>query len=128
MAPSNSCVIPEVIVAGSRTITNLQVVTVAIERSGFRVAEVVSGCARGADQLGEAWARSQHLPVKQFPADWDRYGKRAGYLRNELMSEYADALVAIWDGISSGTKHMIEKARERGLKVYVHLMPTRLNG
>ncbi len=115
----------KVIVAGSRTITDPQVIAAAINHSGFRITEVVSGCARGVDQLGEAWARSQHIPVKQFPANWDQHGKRAGYLRNEQMSRYADALVAIWDGISSGTKHMIDSARERGLKVYVHLMPAR---
>jgi hypothetical protein len=70
--------------------------------------EVVSGCARGADQLGERWADERGYPVKRFPADWHKHGKRAGYLRNEEMAGYATHLVAFWDGRSRGTKHMID--------------------
>lgn len=54
-----------------------------------------------------------------MPADWDLYGKSAGFKRNVQMAEYADALVAFWDGASSGTKHMIETAQKMGLDVRV---------
>ena len=57
--------------------------------------------------------------MRVFPADWDKYGKRAGYLRNVQMAEYADALLAFWDGESRGTKNMIDEALSRGLKVGV---------
>jgi hypothetical protein len=82
-------------------------------------AEIVSGAANGADKLGERYAREHGLRISSHPADWDRYKKSAGYIRNKEMAEYADALIAFWDGKSKGTKHMIDLAREHGLKVRV---------
>lgn len=81
--------------------------------------EIVSGTAAGADRLGERYAKEKGLKLKQFPADWNKYGKRAGYLRNVQMAEYADCLFAFWDGVSRGTKHMINLGREHGLCVRV---------
>lgn len=86
--------------------------------------EIISGTARGADQLGERFAKEYKLNLVKFPANWDSFGKRAGYLRNAEMSKYAkqDAelgvLIAFWNG-SKGTKHMIDLATKDGLKVYV---------
>lgn len=82
----------------------------------IKVTEVVSGCARGADKGGEMWAESRGLPIKRFPADWDTFGKRAGYLRNAQMADYADAVV-LFPG-NKGTSMMFDLARERGLKIY----------
>ena len=81
--------------------------------------EIVSGNARGADKLGERYAKEHNLPVKLFPANWDKYGKRAGYLRNQEMANYADVLIAFWDEKSKGTKHMIDIAKKQGLTVIV---------
>ena len=84
--------------------------------------EIVSGTARGADQLGERLAEDFGFSVKQFPAKWRPYGvfdKAAGYKRNIDMAEYAHALIAFWDGKSKGTKHMIYEAKKRGLQVRV---------
>lgn len=81
--------------------------------------EIVSGTANGADKLGEKYANENGYQVKQFPADWDRYGKSAGYKRNEEMAKYADALIAFWNGKSKGTKHMIDLANHYKLKVKV---------
>lgn len=110
------------IIAGSRGITQLEAVERAVADSGFEIAEVVSGAARGVDTLGEVWAAQRGVPVQRCLADWDRYGRRAGHVRNTRMAMYADALVAVWDGESRGTAHMIEQARTLGLKVHVHLM------
>ena len=107
------------IIAGSRGITPLQTVINAVKASGFTVTEVVSGAARGVDQLGEQYGKQAGIPVKRFPAEWDKYGKSAGYRRNEDMADYADALIAVWDGTSKGTKHMIDTAHAKGLTVYV---------
>lgn len=107
------------IIAGSRGITNLHDVICAVADSGFEITEVVSGCARGVDRLGEQWAALNKLPVQQFPAKWYELGRSAGLVRNVVMAEYADALVAVWDGQSRGTRHMIETAQKHGLKVYV---------
>ena len=81
--------------------------------------EIVSGTARGADKLGEKYAKDNGYLVKKFPADWDKYGKSAGYKRNAQMAEYADALIAFWDGKSRGTKHMIDLAMDANLKVKI---------
>jgi hypothetical protein len=83
------------------------------------VAEIVSGGARGVDQLGEQWAKQHHVPVRQFPAQWDRFGKSAGMIRNLEMAQYADGLVAIWDGHSRGTANMIATMKRLGKKVFV---------
>jgi ABC-type enterochelin transport system substrate-binding protein len=81
--------------------------------------EIVSGTAAGADTLGERYAQEKGYEVKKFPAQWDLYGKSAGYKRNQQMAEYADGLIAFWDGNSKGTKHMIDIANKMGLKVRV---------
>jgi hypothetical protein len=87
--------------------------------------EIISGTARGADRLGEQFAEEFALLLKQFPADWNTYGKRAGYIRNEQMAKYASedeeigVLIAFWDGKSKGTKHMIDLAKRYKLRVFV---------
>jgi len=108
-----------VIIAGSRKIRDFQVVSDAIKESGFEITEVVSGCAIGVDTNGEIWASLNKIPVKKFRAEWDLYGKKAGVIRNTMMAQYAEALIAVWDGKSHGTKHMIDYAREIGLKVFL---------
>jgi len=109
------------IIAGSRGIEDydqVKMATFMAAKHGIKVTEVVSGHARGIDRLGERWAAENGIPVKLFVPDWDKDGKRAGLLRNAEMAEYADALIAIWDGASRGTKNMIDNAEKKGLKVY----------
>ena len=108
------------IIAGSRTL-GLSSAREAMAECGWTATEVVCGCARGVDVAGEHWATEKAIPVLRFPADWTRYGRSAGYRRNELMAQNADALVAVWDGHSRGTKHMIDIARRAGLLVFVYL-------
>lgn len=81
--------------------------------------EVVSGCAKGADQLGEKYAEERGYSIKRFPAYWNKYGKRAGHIRNGQMAEYADALIAFWDRESRGTGNMIKQAKQNNLKIRV---------
>lgn len=106
------------IIAGCREITNSRIVFNAIQEAGWLITEVVSGCARGVDASGELWARTFGIPVKHFPANWS-LGPKAGPIRNRQMAEYADALIAVWDGKSKGTKNMIAEAHARGLKVFI---------
>jgi len=110
------------IIAGTRDIISYYQVVTAIRESGFEITEVISGTARGVDSLGERWAREKNIPCQQFPAQWDKYGKSAGYRRNEDMAKVADALIAVWDGQSRGTKHMINIARTRGLQVFIRFV------
>lgn len=114
------------IIAGSRSITDMArvfeildlVQSVLIEHETL-ITEVVSGTAQGVDELGEHWALDNGIPVKRFPAQWSKHGKAAGPIRNAEMGDYADALIAIWDGKSTGTKHMIDYMIKKKKFVYV---------
>jgi hypothetical protein len=125
----------KVIIAGSKSIVDLDYIEKAVAASGFDITEVVSGTAKGVDKLGEFYARRKKIRVQPFPADWknidvpgavirsNRYGKYnaiAGHMRNELMGQYADALIAVWDGISPGTRHMINYMLSLGKPVFVY--------
>lgn len=107
------------IIAGSRTIKEYIHVVNAIKESRFEITEIVSGTAQGVDRLGELYGKYNNIPVKQFPADWS-LGKRAGMIRNQQMSDYADAAIIIWDGVSRGSANMIETAKKDGLEVFVY--------
>ena len=112
----------KVIIAGGRDITDYSLVLSALAESGFIPTEIVSGMAPGVDTLAVQYAQENNLPLQQFWAEWNFYGKSAGPIRNRKMAEYGDALIAIWDGESRGTKNMIEEATKRGLKVYVKMV------
>ena len=115
----------KVIVAGSRTINDTAEVAKAIEGSNIKITEIISGNARGVDTLAENYASMKHIPFTVFPADWDKYGKPAGVIRNEQMAKHADALIAIWDGQSSGTKDMIKKMNKLGKPVFLYMVEKR---
>lgn len=112
----------KVIIAGSRTFNDFDTLCKVCDNvlQGQTDIEIVSGTARGADQLGERYALERGYPVKRFPANWNKHGKAAGYIRNEEMAKYADALIAFWDGKSRGTMHMINLAKQYDLKVNVY--------
>jgi hypothetical protein len=107
------------IIAGGRDFTNKIFFNECLKSYGSEISQVISGCAKGADTLGEDYALFHGIPLKQYPANWERYGRGAGAIRNELMAENADALIAFWDGRSKGTHHMIRHARKKGLKVTI---------
>lgn len=81
--------------------------------------EIVGGEAKGADSLGKRFAYKHKVGYHSFPADWKNLGRKAGPLRNIQMGDFADMLVAFWDGESRGTKHMIDYATKKGLEVVV---------
>ena len=110
----------KVIIAGSREITDYELVLQAITNANFDITSVVSGCARGVDRLGERFAKECGLPIHQFPADWNGpHKKAAGHVRNAEMANFGDALIAIWDGSSPGTKGMINLAKNHNLLVHI---------
>jgi len=92
----------------------------ALDDIDFEISEVVCGMAKGADLTGKAWAEENNIIVKEFPAKWKQFGKSAGPQRNIEMARYAESLIALWDGASTGTRHMIRVARMQGLKVHIH--------
>lgn len=113
-----------IIIAGMRTFTDYNRVKRAMCRfAPLHDVEIISGTAEGADKLGERFATEYGLPLKRFPANWDKFGKAAGPIRNAQMAQYAaeeeGILVAFWDGQSKGTKSMINEAGKRGLEVII---------
>jgi predicted Rossmann fold nucleotide-binding protein DprA/Smf involved in DNA uptake len=109
-----------VIVAGSREFTNYELLKETLDSLHLQHTpdiEIVSGGARGADKMGERYAKERGIRVEVFPAQWDTYGKSAGYKRNQQMADHADTLIAFWDGVSKGTKHMIDIAKAKNINV-----------
>jgi hypothetical protein len=104
------------IVAGSRDFTDYALLEQTLDR--HKITVLISGTARGADQLGERYANSHGIPVERFPANWNYHGKSAGFKRNMEMAQKAEALIAFWNG-SPGTSHMIDIAKAYGLVVEV---------
>lgn len=111
----------KLIIAGGRDFSDYELLTREVSKliSGVPDVEIVSGGARGADLLGEHYAIDKGIKVKRFPADWERYGKSAGFRRNAEMAQYADSCICFWDGKSKGTSHMINLAKQGGLSVVV---------
>lgn len=111
----------KVIIAGGRTFTDYELLKTEADRllELQTDVEIVSGTARGADQLGERYANERNYPVARFQPDWNLHGKSAGYKRNAEMADYADGLIAFWDGESKGTKHMIDLAHQKNIHVRV---------
>jgi YspA, cpYpsA-related SLOG family len=95
------------IIAGSRTFTDYQLLCHTLAPERHRIIEVLHSGARGADQLGFRWALKHHVRSRCFAAAWERFGKSAGIRRNQQMAQAGDVLIAFWDGRSPGTRHMI---------------------
>ncbi len=88
----------------------------------YRIGEVISGGANGADKLGARWAKEHNIKLTEYIPDWDLYGKRAGFLRNETIIADCDEVLALWDSVSKGTRHSLSlahKARKPMTIIYV---------
>jgi hypothetical protein len=112
----------KIIIAGSRSITDFTKVAGILDdfwAIGIPITEVVCGMAKGVDSIGLWWAKQMGIPVKEFPADWDKYRRTAGPIRNKQMGDYADAAIVIYrPDISKGSKNMIETMKKLGKPVY----------
>lgn len=114
----------KVIVAGGRDFNDYRLLRDKLDTLLTNVAKkdtitIISGTAPGADRLGERYAQQRHYNLEKYPAKWHVFGNQAGFIRNTEMAKRADALVAFWNGESHGTRHMIEYARQKKLKVRV---------
>lgn len=105
----------KILICGSRGI-NPDIEDV-VNRAGFEVTEVITGGARGVDKAAELWAKSKGIPCTVYLPDWDQFGKSAGMRRNIEMVLAADAVIAVWDMQSNGTKHSIDYAKKCGKEV-----------
>ena len=118
-----------IIVAGSREFDNYEMLNAILEgyisKMNKENITIVSGRANGADKLGEVFAENHNLKLELFPADWQKYGNEAGFIRNGEMANYATeegnygVLFAFWDGKSNGTKDMINKAMMKDMEKHI---------
>lgn len=131
----------KIIICGDRNTDDYSILQEAAKQSGFKITEVVSGGAKGADALGEKYAKDNKIKLKVFKAEWDnldvegakikerinpwtkkveKYNASAGFNRNSDMVNYADAVIALQpDGDTSGTQDTIKKSKEKGIPVFV---------
>ena len=115
----------KIIVAGGRSFNNYDLLEQKLDyylsskiNEGYDIV-IISGTAKGADSLGEKYAINKGYEIERFPANWDKYGKSAGYRRNVDMANVADACIVFWDGTSPGSKHMIDIANTKRLALRV---------
>lgn len=112
-----------IIVAGGRDFNNYTMLKDNLNHLFQNVIKedlvIISGMARGADTLAVKYAKEKNIPLIQMPADWEAYGKSAGYKRNTEMAKIADGLVVFWDGKSKETEHMVNIAKRYGLKIRI---------
>jgi predicted Rossmann fold nucleotide-binding protein DprA/Smf involved in DNA uptake len=109
-----------IIVAGSRDVTAKEV-KYALQICpwiGF-VSTVISGTACGADTFGERWAQERYINIVRYPAEWKKHGRSAGPIRNKVMAQNAEGLIAVWNGKSRGTLSMINLAMDYGLRIMI---------
>ena len=114
-----------IIVAGGREFNDSKLFEEKVSEilTQYKDIEFVSGHAKGADSMAEKYASDNGIRIKVMPAEWKKYGRAAGPIRNKQMLDYAleaDAvLIAFWNGVSKGTKDMISRAKEHGAKCHV---------
>ena len=104
----------KLIIAGSRTVSSVELVSYVLDKDVAEISEVVSGVAVGGDTSGEYWALKHRIPVRRFHANWKKLGKSAGPIRNQEMGDYADAAIIFWDGASRGSMHMHRYMKKLG--------------
>lgn len=115
------------IVAGSRDIDSsifdrFALDELVISHISSPITELLCGMAKGADMVGYEWAKAHGVPIREYPARWDKHGKAAGVIRNQQMAADADILVALWDGKSNGTRHMIDMMSKARKPFHVELL------
>ena len=115
----------KIIVAGGRDFNDYELLKEALDlllmfyiELGYEIV-IISGTAKGADKLGERYAKERNYKLIRMPADWDKYGKAAGYRRNVDMANIANACVCFWDGQSKGTNHMITIAKNKNIDLRI---------
>lgn len=110
----------KLIIAGTRTLrASVEEISGYIKKFNLNPTEIVSGREKkGIDHCGEEWADAKGIRVKPFPANWAKFGRPAGPIRNVQMAEYADELLLIWNGKSSGSTSMKEAMENLGKPVW----------
>ena len=120
-------IILKLVIVGSRSITNkvyLYMALIAAIGNGVITAadqvEIISGGAKGVDSLAKEYAIDKDYIYREFLPDYKKYQKAAPLIRNKEMADYGDVLIAVWDGVSTGTQHIVKYMRQLGKPVFVY--------
>lgn len=111
----------KIAVVGSRTFNNYNVLKIVLDqlRTQYNITTIVSGGANGADNLAERYADEKGIQKDIYPAEWSKYGKRAGFMRNQTIWDNSDMGVAFWDGQSKGTAHSFEISKRQNKILFI---------
>lgn len=112
----------KIIIAGGRDFEDYNLLKEKCDKILSTINEkiiIVSGCAKGADMMGEKYANDLGHQIVYFSPNWRLYGSRAGPVRNREMVEYADSLILFWNGVNKDSVDMLEKAKEKNLSIRV---------
>jgi len=115
----------KLLIAGSRNFCseeNYNLLCSEVEKLEF--SSIISGGAKGADTLAERYAFERNIPIEIIKPEWEKFGKKAGFIRNELMWEMCDFGIVFWDGRSKGTKHSLDLSRDYNKKLIVNIYTT----
>lgn len=118
----------KLLVCGSRSIVDKEWIFAQIESywyfnmACYKYPVMIEGEARGVDTIAKEYALNNAWEVNAYPANWDKYGRSAGYIRNEVMVKACDECLILWDGVSKGTKHDIDLCAKynRPFKVLIY--------
>lgn len=116
----------KLLIAGSREYDDYEFLEKSVNDLKTPIECIISGTARGADKLGERYATENNIDIMRFPADWNSYGKKAGYIRNEQMGKTCDLALIFWDGKSAGTRNMIYILNRLGKRYILYKYKTKL--
>lgn len=109
------------LIAGSRTFNDYNLLLQVINKYE-KPDVIIEGGAKGADVLGRRYANENNIECQEYKADWDRYGKSAGYIRNSEMVnqlDKTDKAFIFWDGKSKGTKHTIDLCNKKNIEIII---------
>jgi predicted Rossmann fold nucleotide-binding protein DprA/Smf involved in DNA uptake len=106
---------------GSRTFSDYDFLCSVLDPQRKYITQIVSGGARGADTLAFDYATEYNIAVEVFRPDYERYHKKAPFVRNKLIVNNSDIVIAFWDGKSTGTKHTLDYAKTKNIKSLVYL-------
>jgi len=109
----------KIAVIGSRTIKDYCLVEQELKKIISQDDEIISGGASGVDEIAEMFAKKNKIKLTIFKAEWSKYGKKAGYIRNKEIWKYCDWGIAFWDGKSKGTQHSFKLAKELNKKIII---------
>lgn len=106
-------------IIGSRTFNDYELVKSTLTPYASKIDTIVSGGAKGADTLGEKWANENNKKTLIFLPEWDKYGKSAGYIRNNDIVKNSDGVIAFWDGRSKGTQHSFSLCKQLEIPIKI---------